>query len=192
MRNKQGITIAALIIAIVGLSIGFAAFSNTLNISESASVNPDASNLKVVFAKNYFTEQVTTPNMLDTTDVTPTLSPNNVTGFTAGDAEINNDAQNGPELTGLEANFTAPGQSVTYTLNVVNAGKLKAYLTDLEFETTENPARTKTCLAEETGDSTRATDSLVEAACNGISISVKVGTLEPLTTSDPDGFPMTI
>ena len=41
MRRNQSVTIAALIIAIVGLSIGFAAFSNTLTIRSSATVTPD-------------------------------------------------------------------------------------------------------------------------------------------------------
>ena len=51
MKNRQGITIAALIIAIVGLSIGFAAFSNTLTISSSATVNPCDENFIVQFSK---------------------------------------------------------------------------------------------------------------------------------------------
>ena len=51
MKNRQGLTIAVLIVAIVGLSIGFAAFSNTLTISSSASVNPSDENFIVQFSK---------------------------------------------------------------------------------------------------------------------------------------------
>ena len=42
MRNNKTkiITLALLIIAVIGLSIGFAAFASTLNISTSARVNP--------------------------------------------------------------------------------------------------------------------------------------------------------
>ena len=190
MKNKQGLTIAALIIAIVGLSIGFAAFSNTLNISSSASVNPDASALKVVFAKDYFTEQKTTLNQLDTTAVVPTTAG---TGVTATNGVINNDGQDGPTLTGLSAAFTAPGQSVTYNLYVVNAGQLKAYLTDLVFGTTGNPAKAVSCTVAQTKkvndttvnltDEEKATESLVDAACEGISVSVKIGTLTAMTSS---------
>ena len=190
MKNKQGLTIAALIIAIVGLSIGFAAFSNTLNISSSASVNPDASSLKVVFAKDYFTDQKTTLNQLDTTAVVPTTAG---TGVTATNGVINNDGQDGPTLTGLSAAFTAPGQSVTYNLYVVNAGQLKAYLTDIEFGTIGTPAKAVSCTVAQTKkvndttvnltDEEKATESLVNAACEGISVSVKIGTLTPMTSS---------
>jgi len=181
MKNKQGITIAALIIAIVGLSIGFAAFSNTLNISSTASVNPDASNLKVVFANN------TDVNNLNTNPVQVFSAS---TGASGTPGTINNEAQNGPALTGLKASFTQPGQSVVYKLNVVNAGKLKAYLTDIVFGTTGNPAKTVLCTVA-TKDSNnqdipvanQATDTLVQSACNGISISVKIGELDAKTAS---------
>ena len=44
MRNNKEkvITIAALVIAVIGLSIGFAAFASTLNISTSAHVTPES------------------------------------------------------------------------------------------------------------------------------------------------------
>jgi len=187
MKNKQGITIAALIVAIVGLSIGFAAFSNTLTISSSASVNPSDENFKVVFAKN------TNVQNLDTTDVIPTKSPNNVTGFTAENAVINNEALNGPTLTNLKANFTAPGQSVTYTLNVVNAGAYVAYLKDLVFANAEHAtngetykhcyASTKNSNNQDIAPANQATGTLVTQACNGISISVTIGTATNLTYS---------
>ena len=167
MKKKQNITIAALIISIIGLSIGFAAFSNNLTISGGATVNPDASALKVVFAKN------TNTSSLDTSDV---VAYSVSTDANATDGVINNDAQDGPTLTNLSASFTRPGQSVVYKLYVVNAGKIKAYLSNLTFGN-------KSCAAVETGDSTRATDSLVSAACNGISASVKIGDLQPMTSS---------
>ena len=51
MRNNKGITIAALIVAIIGLSIGFAAFSNTLTVRSTASVTPGSENFVVKFSK---------------------------------------------------------------------------------------------------------------------------------------------
>ena len=41
-RGSRVIAIIALIVAVLGLTIGFAAFSSTLNISSSANVKPNA------------------------------------------------------------------------------------------------------------------------------------------------------
>ena len=137
MKNKQGLTIAALIIAIVGLSIGFAAFSNTLTISSSASINPDDSILNIVWSSS--------SSSAATSDIVPTLNQNNVTGFDADDAEI---VSNGKTLSNLNVEFTAPGQSVTYSTNlyVYNAGQLQAQLTGIEFENTTNSNTYKKCV----------------------------------------------
>lgn len=50
-RNKKTkvIAIVALIIGVIGLSIGFAAFSSILNIQSSANVKPDNSTMNVIF-----------------------------------------------------------------------------------------------------------------------------------------------
>ena len=82
MRNKQGITIAALIVAIIGLSIGFAAFANTLTISSSASVTPDSSNFRVVFSKVSSSEQAGQeyPIVPSVTGVTGATGPIGSTG----------------------------------------------------------------------------------------------------------------
>ena len=57
MRNNKEkvITIAALVMAVIGLSIGFAAFSSTLSISTRASVNPTGS-MSVIFASRATTD----------------------------------------------------------------------------------------------------------------------------------------
>lgn len=46
-RNIKFLSIVALIMAIVGMSLGFAAFSATLNISSSATVKPNEDDFKV-------------------------------------------------------------------------------------------------------------------------------------------------
>ena len=166
MKNRQGLTIAALIVAIVGLSIGFAAFSNTLTISSSASVNPDDSAMNVVWSSS--------SSSAEANAIVPTLQPNNVTNFTSTNASIT--GEDFRTLNNVSANFTAPGQSVTYNLHVYNAGSYTAYLTNLLMGS-------KTCAAiEQQNASDTATDTLVQDACRGISISVTVGT-ETLTSS---------
>ena len=159
MKNRQGLTIAALIIAIVGLSIGFAAFSNTLTISSSASVNPDPTSMNVVFSSS--------SSSAETNPITPTKNLDNVENFTATNATIT--GADYRTLNNVIAAFTAPGQNVTYNLYVYNAGSYKAYLNELNMGT-------KTCSIVENQEhpEQEATESLKDAACNGISITVKI------------------
>ena len=183
MKNKQGITIAALIVAIVGLSIGFAAFSNTLTISSSASVNPSDENFIVQFSK------------YSDSDATGTLNPITPTALTSdyGENGLIPDS-NKKKLQDLHATFTAPGQSVTYELYVRNTGAYVAYLKELSFANAEHATSGETykhCYAATTREvngetkgipeSEQATQTLVSAACNGISISVSIGTATNIT-----------
>ena len=179
MKNKQGITIAALIIAIVGLSIGFAAFSNTLNISSSATVTPDENTFNVVFSSS------------SSGVATDSVVPAKNTAASEANISTTNGTISGRSLTNLSAEFTAPGQSVTYETNlyVYNAGQLQAQLTGIVFNNATGfeqgeTATYKRCVASQVqNEGEEATPSLVEAACNGISISVTVGTANDVTPS---------
>ena len=51
-RKSQIAIIAVLAVAVVALGVGFAAFSTALTITSSASVTPDDSTFRVVFADN--------------------------------------------------------------------------------------------------------------------------------------------
>ena len=183
MKNRQGLTIAALIIAIVGLSIGFAAFSNTLTISSSASVNPSDENFIVQFSK------------YSDSDATGELNPITPTALTSdyGENGLIPDS-NKKKLQDLHATFTAPGQSVTYELYVRNTGAYVAYLKDLVFANAEHATNGETykhCYAATTREvngetkgipeSKQATQTLVSAACQGISISVSIGASTNIT-----------
>lgn len=157
-RKARVVAIAALLVGVVGLSLGFAAFTNTLTIKSSAEVKVDESVFNVDFSKS-------TSSVVDGS-VTPTLDPTNgPAGFTGGAATIDNSKAGAPEIKDLKATFTTPGQKVTYSFYTYNVGDLKAYLTGVNFA---SPA--KTCTAK-----TGTTQSLVDAACNGISITLKLG-----------------
>ena len=150
MKKKQKIiTIVALIVMIIGMSIGFAAFSTNISISSSAGVAPSAADFHVKFSAS--------ESSVVTSQVTPSTS-----GATGEKATINNSGTM-PTISGLKANFTAPGQSVTYTFYVHNTGDYTAYLKNIIFENASGKS------------SHKATDSLVAAACNSISITAKVG-----------------
>ena len=156
MRNKK-IIMVALIMAIISLTIGFAAFSSSLTISSLATVKPDSSTFKVVFS--------TKATGVETNPVEPTKTP---TTIAATSGTIDNTSN--PTIKGLDASFTEPGQKVTYSFYAHNAGKYAAYLNNVTYANVSGKTATKVCSA---GDGTDAT--MVEAACNGISVSVKVG-----------------
>ena len=162
-RKQQIGIITAMVVGVFALSIGFAAFSSTLNIRSSATVNPDASSFAVIFS-----------NDGNNVDATQTVNPSSET---YGDsATITNGTS--PVIGGLKAKFTAPGQSVSYSFYAKNTGSFDAYLNYITFLNAENATSNKVCTAQDGTDQT-----LVDQACAGISISVKVGQDAPVTTS---------
>ena len=146
-RQTQIITIVALVVVMLGVSVGFAAFSNVLTIGTTAAVKPDSSTFSVLFSSS------------GTTQSTSAVSGVGSGGATAGSASIS-----GTTISGLKANFTAPGQSVTYTFYSHNVGSFVAYLRNVNFGSGKN------C----TPGNNTSTD-MVNAACDDISISVTIG-----------------
>jgi len=182
-RGNQVMAIAALFIAVIGLSLGFAAFSNTLTISSSASVTPDASVFNVDLSTVATGATATAGNVQGVLAPTPVADSYNEEHFTAGTATIANEAitagsTSNASITGLRANFTEPGQSVTYTFYAKNVGQLEAFLNSVVFENASGQSSAKVCTP-----GTGATAALVNAACNAISIKVSVGGTE-FTGSD--------
>ena len=164
-KRARVIAIVGLLVGILGLSLGFAAFSNTLTIKSSAEVKPDDSIFNVDFSKN--------SDSVDGSEIVPVLNPSNVTGFTATNAVIDND--NGDAvIKNLHAVFTEPGQEVTYNLYTKNAGELKAYLKSVTFSNVSGESATKKCTAK-SGDNAAA-PALVQSACQGITLTITVGT----------------
>ncbi len=168
-RTYKMVSVIALVLGVVGVTLGYAAFSNTLTISSSAEVTPDESNFNVDFS--------TANNSVVADPITTTKSPSTpVTGFEATNGVINNASD--PTVTNLKATFTAPGQSVTYQFYAYNAGQIVAYLNSLVFD------GTKTCTAKTVeAPATPATDSLVQSACAGITLSATVGSTGPTSTN---------
>lgn len=157
-RSGQFIALLALIVAIVGVSVGFAAFSSALRIQSSANVTPDQSTLNVDFSSS--------DTAVVTNAIKPTTTPTTVV---ATDATIDNSAD--PVIRNLSATFKEPGQKAVYTFYAYNAGELEAFLKSIVYENVSSKNSNKVCTA---GEGT--TDALVQKACEGISLKVKVGT----------------
>lgn len=165
-RSTKVIAIVALCVAVFGLSVGFAAFSNDLTIKSEATVKPNASDFDVNFSSS------------DTSETDGTVTATSTAGVTAQDATINN--ATAPTISGIKVEFTEPGQSAKYSFFVHNAGKYNAFLNNVTFKNVTDANANIVCVAAE---GTNA--NMVASACQGISIKVKVGTttfVEPTPT----------
>lgn len=155
-RNRQSriVAILALCVSVVGLTLGFAAFSNTLTISSSATVSPDKEDFKIVFSANE------DPNVEDYV-VEPILSG----GATADPITLINGET--PAIPEINAVLTEPDQSVIYEIYAHNKGQYTAYWKELIISAVGDTGKTIVCTpAEGSG----ATDSLVQQACSYINM----------------------
>lgn len=162
-RQRQKLVIFMLMFSIASLSIGFAAFSATLNISSSASVTPNSDTFSVKFSVS--------ANELTVSPV----APSGVTANVAATNGVINNSTN-PTISNLSASFTAPGQYVMYTFYARNMGEYTAYLNSVNF------LGEKVC----TSASGNANE-LVQSACEDVTIFTTIATGSYMDTTSITG-----
>lgn len=111
-RNGKILSIVALVVAILGMSLGFAAFSATLNISSSASVTPNSEDFKIRFVGINGDNQVPSVNS----------SGDAVTGFISDD---------GLSISGIKVPMSKPGDGAEYEVFVENQGQYDAQIKEI-------------------------------------------------------------
>lgn len=156
--NDRFLSILALTIGILSISVGFAAYSTSLNIKSY--YIPNQSEFNVNFSTS-----------VDKTTIDPVvgvLSNEGISGFYADKAIITN-TESGSTISGLNAHFTEPGQSVKYVFYAINDGKYTAYLKQVHFKNIDGKSTTKICR----GTKETSTD-LVSSTCENINIEIKV------------------
>ena len=160
-KKLRVVSLIALSISVLGLTLGFAAFSNTLTISSSASVSPDSSDFKLVF---YGVEDATKFDEYGDfdTEVTSLVKSEPLVGgrATATTAVIDNEALT---IKNMNVAYVEPGDDANYYFLVKNEGKYPVYITHEDFMEFANNFVNKTCVAKE-----GTTDSLVQEACRNI------------------------
>lgn len=113
-RGAKIIAIVALLIAVVGLTVGYAAYSSTLTINGTATVDP--ASWKVNFDYKNGTTSLTGTKTGHATETTaPTLADTTISGF--------------------DVTLKAPGDSVTYNFLIKNSGTLNARLANFTMGT---------------------------------------------------------
>lgn len=110
-RGTKILAIVAICVAVVGLTVGFAAFSSTLSINGTGTVN--ASSWQVRFE--------------NLSAVTKTGTATEVTAPT-----INTDDTN---IGDYDVTFTTPGDSISYTFDVANNGTFDAEVSTITIPT---------------------------------------------------------
>ena len=158
-----------MIVAVASLSIGFAAFSVTLNISSSASVTPSSDTFSVKFSSSY-----------SKVDTSPIQATDHMPGILrVGHGIIDNSSN--PTIKNFSVTFSELGQYVEFVFYVRNEGEYTAYLNSVNF------LGDKVCKAE-----TGTTDSLVQSACEAINAKITIGGTTYTETSDVTGQPLAI
>ena len=153
LQQAKVLSLVALVVALVVMSLGFAAFSSTLNISSETTVNPNSEDFK--FA-------VSSSSVDSTLSV---VSPVIIGNVTADDLIV---STSGNKITStVNVNFTEPGESVRYDFYVHNIGKYDAYFKGLYFKTVDGTSLKKVCTIPAGSE---ASSALVKEACDDIVI----------------------
>lgn len=172
-RQTKLLVIIALVLAITGMTLGFAAFSSTLSISSSASVTPNSNDFKI---KIYGYPETTTDNIFNinayTSETTGYGFDDNTLNLLDAVASINNTTLS---ITGINTKMTQPTDDHLFFFRIANEGQYDAYF-DLSQLTENKPL---SCIAEQ-----ETTESLVNSACDSITqtiIMFNEETLEVMT-----------
>ena len=176
-RSEKIIAIIALFIAVVGLSIGFAAYSRTLNINfasgDAASTGgttvDSEGNVDGIWEIKFSTAEASVQ----------TGSVNGVptgTDVTALPATLTIDG-----ISGLGGNLKKPGDYVTYTFYAHNTAKVDAYLREITFAAANGESKTVKCTAN-----TGTNQKLVDGVCDSFVVTVTVGSENGITATKND------
>ena len=172
-RQTKVIAIVALLVAIVGMSLGFAAFSNILTISSSATVTPNSKDFKLVaygLGEELDGDTITGPgDLINVSKYTSTTSGMPILGGKWNDTGVPLDSEvativtAGDEISisNISVEFSNPYDWIMYPFLIKNEGAYDAYITGFE------EIGTKTCTA---GEGT--TPALVETACENFEVTL--------------------
>ena len=169
-RKIKMLSIVALVLAITGMSLGFAAFSSTLTISSSATVTPNSDDFKVVVYGAVTQEETTREDFFTTGPNMANWSSSYAVAFDTDNVGINetNAVINNANFTvsNMSSGFTEPSYSyIDYYYLIKNEGAYGAYISIPDYlkEKYLSGEHMGTCTA---GDG--ATEELVQDACQSV------------------------
>lgn len=160
-RKVKFIIMITLMVAISAMSLGFAAFSATLNISSSASVTPSSDDFKLHLHNQ-------------TTHTSDLLSQKvNIVGYNGAivDSSVKYLPLSTLIIPNYIINFTEPGQYVEVKAYIVNEGYYDAYLGDIIYNNVEGTDLFVSCTVP---SDSGASQALVDAACDDFTVTVNI------------------
>lgn len=171
-REMKTLVIAALVISVVAIGVGFAAFSTTLQINGTASVNTAGKTWNVLF-----TGVEKTAVSTDGIEAAVPTIKNGTAGENTTNAAIGT----------ITAAFTAPNQKLQYKITVTNSGSYDAKLTAASIPTLDTITVTGTGAAADT-DATNVKNhlkfSFTKADADGSAVTAGTDTLTAGATQD--------
>lgn len=165
-REMKTLVIAALVISVVAIGVGFAAFSTTLQINGTATVNTKTWNV-------YFEKiEKTTASTEGVESSAPTITNGTVGANTTAAA-----------ISTITAAFTAPGQKLQYKITVKNAGNSVAKLTAANIATELTAAGTGAS-AETDAANVKKHSTFTFTKADSSAVNVGTDTIAPGETQD--------
>lgn len=161
-RGAKVIAVVALLIAVVGLTIGYAAYASTLTINGSANVDPASWDVHFAYKTGDSLTATKTGSAVENT--TPTLAATTISGF--------------------DVTLKAPGDSVTYDFSVKNGGTLDAKLDTFTLGTLTCAPNEGSTISQE--DATRLCGELKYTLTYADGSAITTGTILEKTTGSKD------
>lgn len=165
-RYSKYLAIIALVISVIGVSLGFAAYTNTVTIKARADVV--RSGVDDWHGAEITPGPVTPKKCTDETYESCTTAP-------TGEADNATTTENG--IQGIDVHFTEPGQYYLYEFNVNNNSPYASYLNSVSGIGTD-PTFNKTCTPAAVGSVEAASAGVTATVCEHIHISVMPGSDE--------------
>ena len=188
-RKIKILSIIALVFAIAGMSIGFAVFSTTLNISSSATVKPNGEefNLKIYGVPS--SEEIAGLMSGNITLNNVTRSTTIGAGFVSrGSATITNATidNNNFTISNIIATFEENPATATYGFMIVNEGQQPAYIDVSTANKIDGMTKLRWINTGECIPAANTTPSLVEDTCESITqiISILDNNFIPIKVSE--------
>lgn len=178
-KHSRTIPLIIMVVCLLGLTVGFAAFSKTLTVETGASVTPSEEDFSVEFS--------TSENSVTYGKIAPVVASSGASG---PEIEIQEGSNT---ISGIAAYFTNDAsQEVAYSFFIHNTGKYKAYLNEIKYMEIAGESVTKKCVPVES-----ISNPSVDDACEGIEVLVQyrtphtpegVMTYGSMSNSDLDAF----
>lgn len=161
-NNNKTIAIICLVVVVFALTLGFAANSRNLDISNiGGTVNPGERELDVIFDNDQVLNN----------DLNVVKGEGSAADATETGAVITNPTTTGvaPVISGFTSKFSEKGQSVEYKFYVYNKSEYTAYLEGANFTVSTGDHKVCSAVSPSTTNSTH-----VANACKDISLSLIV------------------